>query len=46
MYEIADSFPNKVHPTSPHGEPEIIKVVGEKPKFSFQPLDHLELGKV
>ena len=42
-------IPNIVHSSVPVGKDEsenvTIREWGNKPKFSFQPLDHLELGK-
>ena len=41
-------IPNSTHPDSPVGDESkanILKVVGKKPEFDFQPLDHLEIGK-
>ncbi|MCX6779250.1 MAG: serine--tRNA ligase [Candidatus Magasanikbacteria bacterium] len=45
MYKI----PNIVHPSTPVGPDEsgnqVLRKVGEIPKFSFQPKEHWELGK-
>jgi seryl-tRNA synthetase len=41
-------IPNLIHPDVPTGDEskgKELKKVGEPPKFSFKPLDHLELGK-
>jgi seryl-tRNA synthetase len=47
--ELAATLPNLPHPDAPEGETEEdakpIREVGEKPDFSFEPLDHLELGQ-
>lgn len=42
-------LPNLIHPDTPIGKSELENVVirqhGEKPRFSFRPSDHLEIGK-
>lgn len=47
--ELAATLPNLPHPDAPEGETDedakLIREVGEKPGFSFEPLDHLELGQ-
>lgn len=43
------SIPNMTHPQAPIGEDEthnrVVREVGEKPVFSFEPKEHWELGK-
>ncbi|MBU2251177.1 MAG: serine--tRNA ligase, partial [Candidatus Omnitrophica bacterium] len=44
----ADRIPNIPHSSLPVGGPqanEIIKEVGQKPRFSFKPLDHIALAE-
>ncbi|MCK5345270.1 MAG: serine--tRNA ligase, partial [Candidatus Heimdallarchaeota archaeon] len=45
---LTDGIPNPPHDSVPEGksdeENQPIKTVGEIPKFSFKPKDHLELG--
>jgi seryl-tRNA synthetase len=42
-------LPNFPHPDVPEGETDedakVLREVGNKPEFSFEPLDHLELGE-
>ncbi len=46
---VLEQIPNPPLPEAPIGKDEsenvVLKEVGEKPKFDFQPRDHLELGK-
>ena len=48
LKELTDQIPNLPHDSVPEGrddeDNEVIKTVGEKPKFDFKPKDHLELG--
>ncbi len=48
--EIAINAPNPPHESVPEGKEdkdgEVIKTVGEIPKFDFKPKDHLELGSL
>lgn len=47
--EEALKIPNLTHPDVPNGESEdnnvVLRTVGERREFDFEPLDHLELGK-
>jgi seryl-tRNA synthetase len=47
--ELAASLPNLPDPGAPDGLTEedavVLREVGEKPDFDFEPLDHLELGE-
>ena len=47
--ELAASLPNLPDPEAPDGETEedakVLREVGERPDFGFEPLDHLELGQ-
>ncbi|MFA6305396.1 MAG: serine--tRNA ligase [Candidatus Gracilibacteria bacterium] len=47
--EIAIKIPNPTLKSTPHGKDEtesvVVKTYGKKPKFDFQPLDHVALGK-
>ncbi len=47
--ELAATLPNLPHPDVPEGETDedakLVREVGEKPEFSFEVLDHLELGE-
>lgn len=47
--EIAIRIPNPTLPSTPHGKDEsesvVVKTHGKKPKFDFQPQDHIALGK-
>jgi len=41
-------IPNQTHPDSPIGDESkanVLKTVGIKPEFDFEPMDHLEIGK-
>src|SRR5690606_36615307 len=46
---VALQVPNVMHPSVKRGEGEsaneVVKTVGEKPEFDFEPLDHETLGK-
>ncbi len=46
--ELLSALPNLPDPSSPDGESdedaELVREVGEKPAFDFEPLDHLDLG--
>lgn len=50
LKEVISQIPNLTHSEAPIGSDEKdnkeIKRIGEIPKFSFQPRDHLELGKL
>jgi seryl-tRNA synthetase len=47
--ELAATLPNLPEPEAPEGETEedaaVLREVGERPDFGFEPLDHLELGR-
>lgn len=47
--QLINKFPNSLHPKVPIGKSEEENVVlrehGQKPKFTFKPLDHVQLGK-
>ena len=47
--EIAITIPNPPLDSVPEGKDEsenvVVKTVGKKPQFDFEPLDHVELGK-
>jgi seryl-tRNA synthetase len=47
--ELAFKIPNPTLDSVPDGEDErenvVIKTIGKKPKFDFEPKDHIELGK-
>ena len=47
--ELLGALPNLPHPDAPDGETdedaEVLREVGERPQFSFQPLDHVELAE-
>jgi seryl-tRNA synthetase len=47
--ELAASIPNLPDPDAPDGMTEedakVLREVGERPDFGFEPLDHLELGQ-
>ncbi len=47
--ELALQVPNPPHESVPHGKDDsenvVVKTHGEKPKFDFEPKDHIELGK-
>ncbi len=47
--EIAATLPNYPHPDAPDGETDedgvVLREVGERTEFSFEPVDHLELGQ-
>ncbi|MFN2611782.1 MAG: serine--tRNA ligase [Solirubrobacterales bacterium] len=47
--EVAATLPNLPHPDAPEGDSDedavILREVGEVPRFSFEPLDHLEIGQ-
>jgi seryl-tRNA synthetase len=47
--ELAASIPNLPDPAAPDGLTEddavVLREVGERPEFGFDPLDHLELGQ-
>ncbi len=47
--ELLATLPNLPHPDAPEGETEddaeVLRRVGEVPSFSFEPVDHLELGE-
>src|SRR3954463_5412876 len=46
--ELAPTLPNLPDPDAPEGMTEedavVIREVGERPEFSFEPRDHLEIG--
>jgi seryl-tRNA synthetase len=46
--ELLPSLPNLPDPSAPDGETEedaeVVREVGERPQFDFEPKDHLELG--
>ncbi len=46
--ELLAELPNLPDPTAPDGmteeDAEVVRVVGEPPKFDFEPRDHLEIG--
>lgn len=48
--QLAAQVPNPPHESVPHGkddtENQVTKTHGEKPKFDFEPRDHIELGKM
>jgi seryl-tRNA synthetase len=47
MTELHRAVPNVVHPDAPAGGEDdyvVLKHVGEKREFDFEPLDHLDLG--
>ena len=50
LEKITNQIPNLPHESVPEGkddtENQVIKTVGEIPKFNFQPKDHLELGEL
>lgn len=49
MMNEALKIPNLTHPDSPVGDEtkaNEIKINGNKPNFSFKPMDHLQLGKL
>jgi len=50
LNELLLEVPNPPHPSVPEGEDdednEIVRTVGEKPSFDFEPKDHVELGKM
>ena len=47
--ELAATLPNLPHPDAPEGDSDedavVLREVGEAPVFSFEPLDHLEIGQ-
>jgi seryl-tRNA synthetase len=47
--ELLASLPNLPDPAAPDGmteeDAEVLREVGEKPEFGFDPVDHLELGQ-
>lgn len=47
--QLINKLPNRLHPKVPIGKDESENVVlrehGQKPKFTFKPLDHVQLGK-
>jgi seryl-tRNA synthetase len=47
--ELAAKLPNLPHPDVPDGDSDedavVLREVGEAPTFSFEPLDHLEIGQ-
>ncbi|XP_029335846.1 serine--tRNA ligase, mitochondrial isoform X2 [Mus caroli] len=48
LYQQALRLPNQTHPDTPVGDESqarVVRVVGEKPAFSFQPRGHLEIGE-
>ncbi|XP_010631144.1 serine--tRNA ligase, mitochondrial [Fukomys damarensis] len=48
FYLRALRLPNQTHPDVPAGDESqarVLKVVGEKPAFSFEPLGHLKIGE-
>ncbi|XP_008852161.1 serine--tRNA ligase, mitochondrial [Nannospalax galili] len=48
FYLQALRLPNQTHPDSPAGDESqarVLRVVGDKPAFSFQPRGHLEIGE-
>ena len=50
LKEICDQIPNPPHESVPEGPDEshnkVVRHVGKKPAFDFQPKDHMELGKI
>ena len=50
LKELVDAVPNLPHESVPEGRDEsenkVVRTVGKAPKFSFQPKDHIELGKI
>lgn len=50
LREIAVNAPNPPHKSVPEGKEdedgEVVRTVGEIPKFDFEPKDHLELGSL
>lgn len=47
LYEQQSLIPNMTHPDAPIGgedDATEIRVVGEKPKFDFEPLDHVDIA--
>ncbi|MCE6996934.1 serine--tRNA ligase [Saccharothrix sp. S26] len=47
LAELHRAVPNLVHPDAPEGGEDdyvVLKHVGEKPEFDFEPVDHLDLG--
>ncbi len=50
LKEILSTLPNPPHESVPEGETDeenqVIRTVGERPQFDFEPKDHLELGKL
>jgi len=48
LERVAASLPNLPHPDSPDGMTEedavVVREVGEKPDFDFEPRDHLDIG--
>ncbi|GAB1291820.1 Serine--tRNA ligase, mitochondrial [Apodemus speciosus] len=48
FYQQALRLPNQTHPDTPVGDESqarVLRVVGDKPAFSFQPRGHLEIGE-
>ncbi|XP_038072849.1 serine--tRNA ligase, mitochondrial-like [Patiria miniata] len=48
FYQSASRLPNRTHPEAPWGEedePQLVLLVGEKPKFTFSIRSHYELGE-
>ena len=47
--ELLPSLPNIPDPSAPDGDSEedaeVLREVGERPQFDFEPKDHLELGR-
>ncbi len=50
LRELTDQIPNPPHASVPEGKDdednEVIKIMGKKPVFDFEPKDHIELGKM
>ena len=48
MQKLLSSLPNLPHPSVPDGDTEedaeVLREVGERPNFGFEPRDHLDLG--
>ena len=48
IQKLLSSLPNLPHPSVPDGDTEedaeVLRKVGERPDFGFEPRDHLDLG--
>jgi seryl-tRNA synthetase len=48
IQELLATLPNLPDPTAPDGDTEedaiVVRVVGERPEFGFEPRDHLDIG--